>query len=261
MRNSGIVTSQLFGIDARAGWARTLSRWYRLGRPLILDNGAFPCPRGFLPVTDPDVLAATLVAHADEIRRLAAEARTSDDPDLHPHLTTVTTTALRGRVFPGRRPLVEWSLLMTRTPFALFPFPEANIFASAIENRLQLHLADLIAPKIGMEPSLNADGTIDEVEHRMLLESIELPYAKSRRLRERAARIVERRAEKSPLSRMKTEMKTEDRKRIMLLRDGVNLIGIPNEHRADELAAALHAEFPWMGRPTKTVLHAMHRSV
>lgn len=75
LRDTGIVTSQLFGIDAKAGWARTLSRWYRLGRPLNLDNGAFPCPRGFLPVTDPDVLDAALVAHADEIRRLAAEAR------------------------------------------------------------------------------------------------------------------------------------------------------------------------------------------
>lgn len=75
LRNTGIVTSQLFGIDAKAGWARTLSRWYRLGRPLIFDSGAFPCPRGFLPLTDPDVLAAALAAHADEIRRLAAEAR------------------------------------------------------------------------------------------------------------------------------------------------------------------------------------------
>lgn len=60
-----------------------------------------------------------------------------------------------------------------------------------------------------------------------------MPYTKTKRLRDRAARIVERRAAKSPLSRMKIE----DRKRIMPLRDGVELIGIPNEHRADELAA------------------------
>ncbi|RWR32603.1 ATP-dependent Lon protease [Sinirhodobacter populi] len=75
LHDTGIVTSQLFGIDAKTGWARTLSRWYRLGRQLTLDNGAFPCPRGFLPVTDPDVVAAALAAHADEIRRPAAEAR------------------------------------------------------------------------------------------------------------------------------------------------------------------------------------------
>ncbi|RWR14937.1 DUF6634 family protein [Paenirhodobacter populi] len=73
LRNTGIVTSQLFGIDTKAGWARTLSRWYRLGRPLAPDNGT--CPFGFRPLANPDTLAAALAAHADEIRRLAAEAR------------------------------------------------------------------------------------------------------------------------------------------------------------------------------------------
>ncbi|MFC3058364.1 DUF6634 family protein [Paenirhodobacter populi] len=75
LHDTGIVTSQLFGIDAKAGWARTLSRWYRLGRPLAPDKGEFPDPFGFRPLANPDVLAAALAAHADEIRRLAAEAR------------------------------------------------------------------------------------------------------------------------------------------------------------------------------------------
>ncbi len=73
LHNTGIVTSQLFGIDAHAGWARTLSRWYRLGRPLIPDSSV--CPFGFRPLANFNVLAAALAAHADEIRRLAAEAR------------------------------------------------------------------------------------------------------------------------------------------------------------------------------------------
>ncbi|RWR04145.1 RuvC family protein [Paenirhodobacter populi] len=122
---------------------------------------------------------------------------------------------------------------MTRIPFALFPFPDPDLSADVIERRLRQHLVRLIAPKIGIP--LNADGTIDKAGHEVMLESIDLPYAKTRRLRERAERIVERRKEKSSMSRMKTE----DRKRIMPLRDGVELIGIPNEHRADELAAAL----------------------
>ncbi|RWR10923.1 DUF6634 family protein [Paenirhodobacter populi] len=75
LRDTGIVTSQLFGIDAKAGWARTLSRWYRLGRPLAPDKRELPDPFGFRPLANPDVLAAALAAHADEIRRLAAEAR------------------------------------------------------------------------------------------------------------------------------------------------------------------------------------------
>lgn len=142
---------------------------------------------------------------------------------------------------------------MTCIPFALFPFPDPNLTEKVIERHLPQHLAGLIAPKIGMEPPLNADGTIDEAGHKMLLESIDLPYAKTKRLRDRAAWIIERRTERSPLSRMKAE----DRKRIMPLRDGVALIGIPNEHRVDELAA----EFPWMGLATETVWHAMRRSV
>lgn len=73
LRNTGIVTSQSLGIDAKAGWARTLSRWYRLGRPLIPGSGA--CPFGFRPLACPDVLATALADHADEIRRMAAEAR------------------------------------------------------------------------------------------------------------------------------------------------------------------------------------------
>ncbi|MFC3058070.1 ATP-binding protein [Paenirhodobacter populi] len=146
---------------------------------------------------------------------------------------------------------------MTRIPFALFPFPDPNLSADVIERRLRQHLVRLIAPKIGIEPPLNADGTIDEAGHEVMLESIDPPYAKTKRLRERAARIVEHRAERSPLSRLKIE----DRKRITPLRDGVELIGIPNEHRADELAAALHAEFPWMGAATEVVWHPMRRSV
>jgi len=46
-----------------------------------------------------------------------------------------------------------------------------------------------------------------------------------------------------------------------VLRHGVRLAQIKSEHHADELAASLHAEFPWMAPATETVWHAMHRSV
>ncbi len=72
--DTDIITSQLFGLDATAGWARTLSRWYRLGQPISAGNGAFRCPFGFRPLAAADALA-TLTAHAAEIRGLAAEAR------------------------------------------------------------------------------------------------------------------------------------------------------------------------------------------
>ncbi|MFT3691334.1 MAG: hypothetical protein QM789_21045 [Paenirhodobacter sp.] len=43
--NTDIVTSQLFGIDAQAGRARTRNRWYRLGAPLVIADEA-PVPPG-----------------------------------------------------------------------------------------------------------------------------------------------------------------------------------------------------------------------
>jgi hypothetical protein len=64
---------RVFGIDAGSDRARTFSRRYRLGQPLAPDSGA--CLFGFRPLANSDVLAATLAAHADEIRYLATEAR------------------------------------------------------------------------------------------------------------------------------------------------------------------------------------------
>ncbi|WP_354670364.1 DUF6634 family protein [Paracoccus sp. TOH] len=37
--NASIHTSQLIAIDPKAGWARTASRWYRLGRPIAALEG------------------------------------------------------------------------------------------------------------------------------------------------------------------------------------------------------------------------------
>lgn len=46
-----------------------------------------------------------------------------------------------------------------------------------------------------------------------------------------------------------------------MLRGGARLITIASEHRADALAAELHAEMPWMAPATEVVWRAMRRSV
>lgn len=146
---------------------------------------------------------------------------------------------------------------MARIPFALFPFPDPNLSAEAIERRLHRHLAKLIAERSDREAPMAADGSVSRPGYEALLDSMDVPYAKARRLRRRAERIAERHAAKSPVPRMRPE----DRKRMELLRHGVEVVALPSEHRADELAAALHAEFPWMGRATEAVWLAMRRSV
>lgn len=70
-----IHTSQLFGLGD--GWARTFSRWYRLGTPLSAEG--LEIHRGVLglysPMPDLDEVAGCLAAHAARVRHLAEENR------------------------------------------------------------------------------------------------------------------------------------------------------------------------------------------
>ncbi|MFZ1340545.1 MAG: AAA family ATPase, partial [Paracoccaceae bacterium] len=77
------------------------------------------------------------------------------------------------------------------------------------------------------------------------------------RIDRRAKRIIARRQATSALR----HPKREDQVRPEVLRDGVRPITIPGERRADELAAALHADMPWMAPATEIVWQAMRRSV
>jgi len=52
-----------------------------------------------------------------------------------------------------------------------------------------------------------------------------------------------------------------DKKRLVGLRDGVEIVAIESEARADEIAADLHADMPWMAPATTVVWHALRRSV
>ncbi len=77
------------------------------------------------------------------------------------------------------------------------------------------------------------------------------------RIKRRVKRILERRKAASGLE----HLKRDDRERLETLKDGARLISIRNEHHADELAAALHEDMPWMAPATEVVWHAARRSV
>ncbi|WP_052249482.1 hypothetical protein [Tateyamaria sp. ANG-S1] len=49
----------------------------------------------------------------------------------------------------------------------------------------------------------------------------------------------------------------EDRARLTPLRGGLPIAKITIEHEADEIAAALHAEMPWMAPATEAVWHGL----
>lgn len=56
-------------------------------------------------------------------------------------------------------------------------------------------------------------------------------------------------------------LRSDDRKRLTSTCDFITLVAIPSEHRADEIAAALHQEFPWLEPATSELWRAMRSSV
>lgn len=86
---------------------------------------------------------------------------------------------------------------------------------------------------------------------------IKLEDADCRKITRRAKRLIERREAASGLA----HLRKEDRDRLAALRDGVNLIRLPSEHRADEIAAEVHADYPWLAPATEVVWHALRKSV
>ncbi|TCO70381.1 AAA family ATPase [Rhodovulum euryhalinum] len=143
---------------------------------------------------------------------------------------------------------------MPRIPITEPIFPDPALSESAIQERLSLHARRLEVRKRGLvvPDHLAAEGKLDEWQQR-----IALSRAVRERIARRAARIAARVDRQSPLSRLKRE----ERDRFEGLRNGVDLVALPSEHRADEIAAELHAEFPWMGPATEAIWHGLRRSV
>lgn len=90
-----------------------------------------------------------------------------------------------------------------------------------------------------------------------LMDIIGISADDAARIRRRVKRILELRKAATGLE----HLKSDDRARLDAVKNGVRLISIPSEHRADELAAALHEDMPWMAPATEVVWHAARRSV
>ena len=79
------------------------------------------------------------------------------------------------------------------------------------------------------------------------------------RIERRARAYVDRVTAATGLSHLKHEDRARLLARLLALRGGARLAAVETEHRADEVAAALHAEMPWMGPATEAVWHALRR--
>ncbi|MEL7281500.1 MAG: AAA family ATPase [Pseudomonadota bacterium] len=74
-----------------------------------------------------------------------------------------------------------------------------------------------------------------------------------RRIKRRAMRVLERVHSSTGMYHL-TE---ENRARLTPLRGGLPVAQVATEHEADEIAAALHEEMPWMGPATEVVWHGL----
>jgi hypothetical protein len=90
-----------------------------------------------------------------------------------------------------------------------------------------------------------------------MLKDVELSYLDRSKIRRRAERIALCRKAQSQLS----HLARTDLERLELIRKGVSLIQLKSEHEADEIAAKLHGDMPWMEAATEIVWHAMRQCV
>lgn len=149
---------------------------------------------------------------------------------------------------------------MATIPFII----EARFFDPAegrieLETRLMRHLRKLrckrIPPNLLAPP--DAADTPGEIPDADPMDFIRFSAEDEARIKRRVRRILELRKAASGLE----HLKRDDRERLEVLKDGARLIRISSEHRADEIAAALHEDMPWMAPATELVWHAMRRSV
>lgn len=148
---------------------------------------------------------------------------------------------------------------MSKIPFVHARFPDSSESEKGLVIRLEKHLIKLRKAK----PSqvLEEDELPAELKRYVTQDPgnarPSITYSDNRRIERRASKLHKARLAASGLG----HLKKEDRERLEALRNGVQLVTLPSEHRADELAAELHSEMPWLAPATELVWHAMRASV
>ena len=146
---------------------------------------------------------------------------------------------------------------MPRTPetrIRLFHPPVCpEVDQKVICRRLSRHLVCLRA---------GGPGSIDRTDLEALdAYAQELGHRDVMRIRRRADIIVARQefTNRKSLGHLSRETDGEDRDALLRLAGMIPVRTMADEAAADELAASLHAEFPWMGAATTAVWHALRR--
>lgn len=144
------------------------------------------------------------------------------------------------------------------------PFIEARFFDPSesrfeLETRLRRCLRLLRCKKLPPGVLMPPDDALDDIDSmdQNLMGIIGITADDDARIKRRVKGLLEQRKAASGLE----HLKSEDQARLEVLKDGAQLVSIPSEHRADELAAALHKDMPWLAPATEVFWQAMRRSV
>lgn len=143
-----------------------------------------------------------------------------------------------------------------------FCIMKARYFDALVERdelvaHLVKHKRKLIAARLDAECPASEPAKEDDLPWAETLDEITIPSKERTRINERALQLIKRWTAASGMG----HLKSDDLKKLEALKNGVRLARIDTEHQADELAAALHAEFPWMAPATEAVWHALRHSV
>lgn len=147
---------------------------------------------------------------------------------------------------------------MTYIPFIGITLPAHRTMASDLEERFEAFLKQRRAAQrapadVNQTPSDPDDD--DFGNRRSGRWASELSFATRSMVQRRAGAIVDRINAQSGAQ----HLSDAQIKRLTPMSTGAKLVSLHSSHAADEIAAALHVDFPWMGSATEVVWQALRR--
>lgn len=140
----------------------------------------------------------------------------------------------------------------TTIPFSPLRFVDNPPTQHQIERRLKAHLRSMRAKK---EEELTVEDDLEEEE--LVTYHCQLTNEDEDKIKRRAQLYRERLAATTGMS----HLTKEDQHMLAPLRGGLPVTHLTTERKADEIAAVLHAEMPWMSPATEVVWYGLRASV
>ncbi|WP_435164803.1 AAA family ATPase [Falsirhodobacter sp. 1013] len=125
--------------------------------------------------------------------------------------------------------------------------------------RLQAFWRRMREVKAGPAPDVTTkpDGTLHSVKLEAWTDQLIMPHAVSSKIIRRANSLEAAYRRSGQLF----HLTDKEREALQSVRTGVSLMRIDTEHQADEIAAAVHDEYPWMAEATDALWQDLRRSV